>query len=89
VLSPDELDIEASESVVSLDDDRYVIGAGDELSVPDGVTELPGDDGSGTDANAGSAPEPLSDATAGPAAEGPPVGPQTPTNRPSTPGELR
>ncbi|MFC7079984.1 DUF7500 family protein [Halorussus caseinilyticus] len=34
-LSPDELDIEEEEQVVSLDDDRYVIGTDDRPSVPD------------------------------------------------------
>ncbi|WP_227354055.1 DUF7500 family protein [Haladaptatus salinisoli] len=34
VLSPDELDIEDSDSVVPLDEGRYVIGAGEKPSVP-------------------------------------------------------
>src|SRR6056297_2763069 len=46
VLSPDELDIEQSESVVSIDEDRYVIGAGGRPSVPDGSAELPSADAS-------------------------------------------
>ncbi|WP_440005581.1 DUF7500 family protein [Halomicrococcus sp. SG-WS-1] len=70
VLSPDELDIEASESVVSLDDDRYVIGAGDEPSVPDNVAELPGDSGGRTEPDTDSTTESSPNADGGPTADG-------------------
>ncbi len=40
VISPEELDIEESENVVTLDDGRFVIGASGRPSVPDEPTEV-------------------------------------------------
>jgi hypothetical protein len=76
VLSPDELDIEEKESVVSIDEDRYVIGAGGRPSVPDGSAELPSADTS-EPANTESTPD---DGATGGAAAG---GAAEPTSAPS------
>jgi hypothetical protein len=61
VLSPDELDIERSDSVVSLDEDRYVIGSGGQPSVSEGSAELPSGD-----ANQSASPETTADTSSTP-----------------------